>query len=93
MAVDIREISLTEEQKRRIAELAEQTGQSWREVLDEHLKVSPRNDSDNGGRASDDPHIRDKNKRIAFFRQWLTQQTSYNPNFDDSRENIYPDCA
>jgi hypothetical protein len=29
MAIDFREIELTEEQKRRIAELAEQAGRPW----------------------------------------------------------------
>jgi hypothetical protein len=40
MAIDIREIELTVEQKRRIAELAEQTGQPWNKVVDQQLAAS-----------------------------------------------------
>ena len=88
MAIDIREIELTDEQKRRIAELAEQTGQSWKEVLDEQLsdvaRLMPY-------WSYKDRYIRDREKRIAYFREWAARRKSYNPNFDDSRDSIYPD--
>jgi hypothetical protein len=90
MAIDIREISLTEDQKRRIAELAEQTGRSWREVLDEQLAMPAANGIQGHDLSDDDRYIKDKDKRIAFFRHWIAQQTSHNPNFDDSRDSIYP---
>ena len=40
MAVDFREIQLSDEQKQRVAELAEQTGKPWREIVDERLSSS-----------------------------------------------------
>jgi len=88
MAIDIREIELTDEQKRRIAELAEETGRSWKEVLDEQLpdvaRLTPYG-------SYKDRYIRDREKRIAYFRAWAARRKSYNPNFDDSRDSIYPD--
>ena len=91
MSIDIREIELTEDQKRRIAELAEETGQSWREVIDQQLKISVDSaDTRHFGTCSD-KYIRDPQKRLEYFRKWVAQRKSYNPNFDDSRESIYPD--
>ncbi len=88
MAVDIREIELTEEQKRRIAELAEETGRPWKEILDEQLA-----DAANGEVkrywSYKDRYIEDPAKRREYFHNWLAQQTSHSPNFDDSRESIY----
>ncbi len=90
MAVDIREIELTEEQKRRVAELAEQTGRVWREVLDEQL-AGPREAAPTKAPWSyKDRYIEDYDKWKAYFDEWLSRQTSHNPNFDDSRESIYP---
>ena len=89
MAVDIREIELTEEQKRRIAELADKTGRPWREVLDEQLAAPSDTDAGQGPSSSKDPFIRDRKERMDYFRKWVAQQTSHNPNFDDSRESIY----
>lgn len=88
MAVDIAEIELTDEQKRRIAAIAERTGRPWREVLDEQLASSSRAVV---ARCfwSNDRYIEDREKRRAHFREWLSQQTSHNPDFDDSRESIY----
>jgi hypothetical protein len=86
MDIDIREISLTEEQQRRIAELAEQSGRPWREVLEEQIALPPGIDVP----GFDDRYIRDKKKRLEYFREWVSRQTSHNPNFDDSRESIYP---
>lgn len=90
MAIDIREISLTEEQKRRIAELAEKMGITWRDVLEQQLEIFPNEAIDNGQSTTNDPYIRDRQKRIAYFREWVARQTSHNPDFDDSRESIYP---
>lgn len=89
MAIDIREIELTEEQKHRIAELAEQTGQSWRDVLHEQLATFSDPAASDRLAAYADPYIRDPEKRMAYFREWIAQQTSHNPHFDDSRESIY----
>ena len=30
-------------------------------------------------------------KKLSEFRAWVDSQHSRNPNFDDSRESIYPD--
>jgi hypothetical protein len=83
MAIDIQEIELTEEQKRRIAELAEETGRPWKEILDEQLAEA----TSDGTYA--DRYIEDPVKRREYFHKWLARQTSHNPNFDDSRESIY----
>jgi hypothetical protein len=88
MAIDIREIELTDEQKQCIAEIAEQTGQSWKEVLDEQLA--------DAGRlipywSYKDRYIEDSEKWRVYFHEWIAQRRSYNPNFDDSRESIYVD--
>jgi len=91
MAIDIREIELSEEHKRRIAEIAEQTGRSWSEILDQHLAALPDTDAGTQFWTYKDPYIRDPQKRMAYFRQWVAQQTSHNPHFDDSRESIYFD--
>jgi hypothetical protein len=88
MAIDIREISLTEEQQRRIAELAEQSGRPWREVLDEQIEHHARVHESKtlvSGR-----YIEDCNEWLEYFNAWLARRKSYNPNFDDSRESIYP---
>jgi hypothetical protein len=90
MAIDIREIELTLEQKRRIAELAEQTGRSWQELLDEQLAL---NDATNAYWTYKDRYIEDPEKWRVYFRDWIARRKSYNPNFDDSRESIYPDHA
>jgi hypothetical protein len=87
MAIDIREIELSEEQKRRIAELAEEAGRSWKEILDEQIGAAA--DGTKHYWSYKDPYIDDPVKRREYFREWLKQQTSHNPNFDDSRESIY----
>lgn len=89
MATDFREIELTDEQKRRVAELAQETGRHWKEILDESLFDRPDSDPDADLGRYKDPYIHDPEKRKAFFEEWLAQQTSHNPNFDDSRESIY----
>jgi len=38
-----------------------------------------------------DRYIHDREKRIAYFREWLARRKSYNPNFGNSRDSIYPD--
>jgi hypothetical protein len=85
MAIDFREIELTDEQKRRIAKLAEESGQSWSEVINQQLssaqKVMLAKERD--------PYIRDREKRLAYFREWLATLKTHNPNFDDSRDSIY----
>jgi predicted transcriptional regulator len=91
MAIDIREIELTDEQKRRIAQIAEQTGQSWKEVLDQELTDSNDATGMEPYWAYKDRYIRDREKRIAYFREWVARRKSYNPNFVDSRDSIYPD--
>ncbi|HVT30293.1 MAG TPA: hypothetical protein VHE81_19945 [Lacipirellulaceae bacterium] len=87
MAIDIREIELTEEKKRRIAELAEETGRPWREVLDEQVADVASGDKWNWSYT--DRYIEDPAKRREYFHQWLARQTPHSPNFDDSRESIY----
>ena len=91
MAIDIREIELTDEQKRRIAEIAEQTGQSWKEVLDQELAAAADVAGVKRYWSYKDRYIDDPEKWRAYFRKWIAQRKSYNPNFDDSRERIYPD--
>ena len=90
MAIDIREISLTEEQKRRIVKIAEQTGRPWRKVIDEQLAVPAAIGIEEDDLSDDDRYIKDKDQRVAYFRQWVAQLKSHNPNFDDSRDSIYP---
>ena len=89
MAIDIREIELTEEQKHRIAELAEQTGRPWQDVLNDQFDDLPNTDSSERPGTYKNLYIRDRQKRMAFFREFIAQLKSRNPNFDDSRESIY----
>jgi hypothetical protein len=89
MAIDIREIELTDEQKRRIAELAEESGRPWREILDEELGVAASNRMKPYWNY-EDRYIEDPEKWRSYFDEWLSRQTSHNPNFDDSRDSIYP---
>jgi hypothetical protein len=91
MAIDIREIELSEEQKHRIAKLAEQSGRSWKEVLDEQLEAAGETIQMEPHLEYKDRYIRDREKRIAYFREWASRRKSYNPDFDDSRDSIYPD--
>jgi hypothetical protein len=85
MATDFREIELTDEQKRRIAKMADATGQPWSEVIDQQLSaLQEASSAMHQGR-----YIRDREKRLAHFRRWLVTLKSHNPNFDDSRESIY----
>lgn len=88
MAIDIRDIELTEDQKRRIAEMSEQTGRSWKELLDDQIAAA--SDAIQAD-SYQDRFIRDREKRVAYFREWAARRRSYNPNFDDSRDSIYPD--
>ena len=91
MATDLREIQLSEDQKRRIAKLAEQTGKSWKEIVDEGL-ASLAEIADNGEvEMIAESYIKDPTARAAYFEAWLRRQRSRNPNVDDSRESIYPD--
>ena len=83
-------IELTDEQKRHIAELAEQTCRPWRELLDEQLAL---NDATAPYWSYKDRYIEVPEKWRAYFRDWIARRKSYNPNFDDSRESIYPDRA
>jgi hypothetical protein len=89
MAIDIREIELTVEQKRRIAELAEQTGQPWNKVVDQQLAASEETANTKPYWSFKDRYIDDYDKWHAYFQEWLSRRKSYNPNFDDSRESIY----
>jgi hypothetical protein len=90
MAIDIREIELTDEQRRRIAALAEETGRPWRELLDEQLAGPTEAVRTMPSSPHKDRYIEDYDKWKAYFHEWLSKQTSHNPNFDDSRESIYP---
>lgn len=91
MAIDFREIQLSDEQKRRVAQLAEQTGRPWREIVDEGL-ASLTGVAENGeAEMVADSYIEDPTARAAYFEAWLKRQRSRNPNVDDSRESIYPD--
>ena len=91
MAIDIREIELTDEQRRRIAKIAEQTGQSWKEVIDEQLEMLSELARVKTDWFYEDRYIDDPDKWRAYFRDWAANRKSYNPDFDDNRENIYPD--
>ncbi len=90
MAIDIREINLTDDQRRRIAELAEATGRSWNDVVNEQLASASDAERLKPYWSFKDHYIEDPEKWRAYFRDWLARQTSHNPNFDDSRESIYP---
>jgi hypothetical protein len=90
MAIDIGEIQLTDDHKRRIAEIAEQTGRSWQEVVDDQLATDEEPANLKPYWSYKDRYIDDYEKWYAYFREWLSKQTSRNPNFDDSRESIYP---
>lgn len=87
MAIDIREIQLTDEQKRRIARIAEESGKSWSAVIEEQFELP----SHTGSELFPDRYIEDSSRWREFFDAWIAEQKSYNPNFDDSRESIYPD--
>jgi hypothetical protein len=89
MSVDIREICLSDEQKHRIAEVAEKTGRPWREVLRDELATLADLNASEHFLSYKDLYICDPQKRRAYFREWVAQQTSHNPHFDDSRESIY----
>lgn len=93
MAIDFREIALTDEQKRIIARLAEETGRSWQEVIDEQF--DPRNNIETVGQTAvdADQYIENGEKWLSYFENWLAERKTYNPHFDDSRESIYPDRA
>ncbi|MCI0332833.1 MAG: hypothetical protein L0228_06385 [Planctomycetes bacterium] len=90
MAIDIREIELTDEQRRRIAELAEATDRSWNDVINEQLTNASDAERMKPYWSLKDRYIEDPEKWRAYFRDWLARQSSRNPNFDDSRESIYP---
>jgi hypothetical protein len=91
MAIDIREIELTDEQRQRIAQLAEQSGRAWEDVLNERLETATPMAVPAQYLSFADNYIRDAKKRLEHFRRWTAVAESYNPNFDDSRESIYPD--
>jgi hypothetical protein len=91
MAVDIREIELTDEQKRRVAQIAELSGRPWRDVLDDVLDLPGDIERMKPSWTYKDRYIEDYDQWRAYFEQWLSRRRSYNPNFDDSRESIYPD--
>jgi hypothetical protein len=93
MAIDIREIELNDEQRKRIADLAEQTGRGWEEVLEEQLDAPAALTASVNSIGFEDRYIRDPGKRLERFREWASVAKSHNPNFDDSRESIYPDRA
>ncbi len=88
MPVDIHEITLNDEQKRRIAQIAEQSGRPWPEVLDEQLSV-PQPIAGGAEWPLKDRYIEDYDQWRTYFQEWISKQTSHNPNFDDSRESIY----
>jgi hypothetical protein len=58
-------------------------------VLDQRLSIRPDVDGEDVASTYKDPYIRDPQKRADYFRNWIAQQTSHNPRFDDSRESIY----
>ncbi len=62
-------------------------GRSWREVLDEQLALD---DVSEEYWNYKDRYIENPVKWREYFDNWLARQTSHNPNFDDSRESIYP---
>jgi hypothetical protein len=91
MAIDIREITLTEEQKRVIADLAEVSGKSWQQVIDEQF--DPHGGMEEVGQSALDAgqYIEDRERWLTYFENWLAERKTRNPHFDDSRESIYPD--
>ena len=88
MTTDLKQIDLTEAQKRRVAELAAQTNLPWSEVLEKCL-----------GQSSDrlepaeftEGYLEDDVRWLAHFNQWMNRQTTHNHLVDDSRNSIYPD--
>ena len=91
MGVDFEQIKLTQEQKERLAKLAEQSGQSWSDVFDQCVQQGV---TSLGAETSQDgtgAYIEDPVRWQTWFGQWLNRQRSRNPNVDDSRESIYRD--
>jgi len=91
MSVDAKEIELTLEQKERLAELAERTGQSWSDVFDHCIRhnallPNPHVVQDETGGYTEDPKL-----WLTRFDEWMSRQRSRNPDVDDSRESVYPD--
>jgi hypothetical protein len=91
MAVNVIEIQLTDEQKQRIARLAEQLGKPWTEVLEERLSSQTEPPENGTAVREDGSRLKDINGWLIRFDNWMSQCRSYNPNVDDSRESIYPD--
>jgi hypothetical protein len=94
MSTDFHQIQLTDEQKLWVAQLAEQTGKPWTEVLDERLAPAAAHIENGNGmpeEKADDLYIEDCDAWLAHFRDWMNRQQSRNPQVDDSRESIYPD--
>jgi hypothetical protein len=88
MATDLKQIDLTEEQKRRVAELATQLGLPWPQVLEKCLS-QPLEPS--AAENFNEGYLEDDVSWFAHFNQWMNRQTSHNPLVDDSRASIYPD--
>lgn len=93
MSININEIQLTAEQKKLVAQLAEQTGKSWNEVLEDGLAAAAGSGENGTAEAAgqDDSYIDDIDAWLAHFNDWMSRQRTRNPNVDDSRESIYPD--
>jgi hypothetical protein len=91
MAIDIRQITLNEAQKRHIARLAEQSGKSWNEIIDEKILATDEAMPLDRHTAFPDQYIEDNETWLKYFEKWASQRKSYNPHFDDSRESIYSD--
>jgi hypothetical protein len=89
MSTDFHQIQLTDQQKMWVAQVADQTGKPWTEVLEERLL--PDSPLENGAITGDDhAYIQDREKWLAHFRDWVGRQRSRNPDVDDSRDSIYP---
>ncbi|HEY2412170.1 MAG TPA: hypothetical protein VGI40_08010 [Pirellulaceae bacterium] len=91
MSTDFHQIQLSDEQKLWVAELAEQMGKPWAEVLDERLAPEPI--STENGEASTRGHLslEERQAWLERFNDWMGRFRSYNPHVDDSREGIYSD--
>lgn len=88
MATDLKQIDLTEEQKRRVAELATQLGVPWPQVLEKCL-AQPLEPA--AVENFDEGYLEDDTSWFPHFNQWMNRQTTHNPLVDDSRDSIYPD--
>lgn len=91
MGIDIEQIKLTREQKARLAELAERTGQSWSEVFDRCVQAVVAARAAETTQEGASTYVEDPVRWKVWFDEWISRQRSRNPNVDDSRDSVYRD--